>query len=153
MSTVPLQVVTPDRVVLDMDIEMVSLRGGGGELGILPRHTPLATTVKPGVIKVKLAEGEDFLSVSDGFIQVMPDRITLLVESAEIGSFLDLDRVNLAKDRAEKRLVEHSDEIAVERAKAALERANHRLEAAEAALKHGEVIKHKFEGKSKDDDQ
>lgn len=127
---------------------MLSLRGGGGELGILPRHTPLATTVKPGVIKVKLAEGEDFLSVSEGFLQVMPDRITLLVETAEIGSFLDLDRVRLAKERAEKRLAEHADDVQTERAKAALQRANHRTEAAELSVKHGEVIKHKLEGKS-----
>ncbi|PWI57981.1 ATP synthase F1 subunit epsilon [Sulfoacidibacillus thermotolerans] len=147
MSTVPLQVVTPDRVVLDMDIQMLSLRGGGGELGILPRHTPLATTVKPGVIKVKLAEGEDFLAVSEGFLQVMPDRITLLVESAEVGSFIDMDRVSLAKERAEKRLAEHADDVQTERAKAALQRANYRTEAHELSLKHGEVIKHRIEGK------
>ena len=141
MSTVLLEVVTPERVVLSHEVNMVSLRGGGGEIGILPRHIPLATTVKPGVIKVKIPEGEDYIAVSDGFLQVKPEKVTLLVDTAEIGSQVDIDRATRAKERAEKRLSDKSENVDATRAEAALRRAVHRLEAAEQSHKSGQPLK------------
>ena len=140
MSTVLLEVVTPERLVLAHDVNMVSLRGGAGELGILPRHMPLVTTVKAGVIKVKLAEGEDFIAVTEGFLQVRPDKITLLVDSAEIGSNVDIERATRARERAEKRLSEKPESFDALRAEAALRRALHRLEAAELSEKSGQLL-------------
>lgn len=140
MSTVLLEVVTPERIVVTHEVNMVSLRGGSGELGILPRHMPLATTVKPGVVKVKIGEGEDFISVSEGFLQVLPDRITLLVDTAEIGSQVDIERANRAKERAEKRLSDKTDGVDVMRAQTALHRALYRIEAAELSHKSGQLL-------------
>lgn len=140
MSTVLLEVVTPERIVVTHEVNMVSLRGGSGELGILPRHIPLATTVKPGVIKVKIGEGEDFISVSEGFLQVLPNRITLLVDTAEIGSQIDIERANRAKERAEKHLSDKTDGVDVMRAETALHRALYRLEAAELSHKSGQLL-------------
>jgi len=140
VSTVLLEVVTPERIVVTHEVNMVSLRGGSGELGILPRHIPLATTVKPGVIKVKIGEGEDFISVSEGFLQVLPNRITLLVDTAEIGSQIDIERANRAKERAEKHLSDKTDGVDVMRAETALHRALYRLEAAELSHKSGQLL-------------
>ncbi len=142
--TVPFEVVTPDRVVLTIDVDMVSLRGGGGEIGILPRHIPLSTTVRPGVVKVKLPEGEDYVAVTSGFLQVVPDKITLLVETAEVGSLIDIDRAMRARERAEKRIAEHANEADLLRAEAALQRALNRLEAAELSARYGDLIKHRI---------
>lgn len=142
--TVPFEVVTPDRIVLTVDVNMVSLRGGGGELGILPRHAPLSATVRPGIVKVQLPEGEDFVAVTSGFLQVVPYRITLLVETAEVGSLVDIERANRAKERAQKRISEHGNEEDILRAEAALQRALHRLEAAELSGRYGDLIKQRM---------
>ncbi|MCF8567161.1 F0F1 ATP synthase subunit epsilon [Alicyclobacillus tolerans] len=146
MSTTLFEVVTPEHIVLSHQVNMVSLRGGGGELGILPRHTALATTVKAGVIKVKLPEGEDYVAVSDGFLQVLPDRITMLVDTAEFGGAVDIERAQQAKERAEKRLGERSDTVDTVRAEAALARALRRLQAAELSTKAGNTLERVLSG-------
>lgn len=139
--TVPFEVVTPDRVVLETEVEMVSLRGGGGELGILPRHTPLSATVKPGLIKIKFPEGEDYMVVASGFIQVLPTRITLLVDTAETAAQIEVERAERARDRAERRLADNAPDLDAARANAARQRALHRLEAVELSTRNGEVLK------------
>lgn len=143
MSTVLLEVVTPERVVLSREVDMVSLFSGGGELGILPRHSPLASTVKPGVIRVKLGDGEDYVAVSGGFVEVLPARVTILADTAETSETLDVDRAQRAKTRAESRLNQRSEDIDVLRAQAALERALRRLEVAERSQKSGSMLMQK----------
>lgn len=143
MSTVLLEVVTPERVVLSREVDMVSLFSGGGELGILPRHSPLASTVKPGVIRVKLGDGEDYVVVSGGFVEVLPARVTILADTAETSETLDVDRAQRAKTRAESRLNQRSEDIDVLRAQAALERALRRLEVAERSQKSGTMLMQK----------
>lgn len=142
--TVLFEVVTPDRVVLSTDVDMVSLRGGGGELGILPRHTPLCTTVNTGIVRVRLGEGHDFIAVTSGFLQVVPDRITLLTNTAELGSFIDVERAERAKERAEKRLSDSHDAWEAKRAEAALRRALTRMEAAELSARYGDLLKNRL---------
>ena len=138
MSTVPLEVVTPDKLLLSREVSMVTLRGGYGELGILPRHTALATTVKPGLVKVKLPDGsEDFIPVTGGFLEVLPTHITLLADAAELPEEIDVERARTAKERAEQRLAKPSEGIDVVRAEAALKRALSRLEAVELSGKNG----------------
>ena len=143
MSTVLLEVVTPERVVLSREVDMVSLFSGGGELGILPRHSPLASTVKPGIIRVKLGDGEDYVAVSGGFVEVLPARVTILADTAETSETLDVDRAQRAKTRAESRLNQRSEDIDVLRAQAALERALRRLEVAERSQKSGSMLMQK----------
>ncbi len=140
MSEVLLEVVTPDHIVVSRPVMYISLRGGGGDLGILPRHTPLATTVPAGIVRVRVAAGEDYIVVTDGFLHVMPDRVTLLVKAAEIGALVDTDRADQARRRAEQRLAERTATIDVARAEAALARARLRLEAAELSGRAGGVL-------------
>ena len=128
-------------MVLARDVEMVSLRGGGGELGILPRHMALATSVKPGLIKLKLPEGEVFIPVSGGFLEVLPTRITLLADTAELPQEIDADRAEKAKSRAEQRLSGRVDGLDVARAEAALARAQARLLAVERAGEAGNPLR------------
>lgn len=130
MSTVLLEVVSPDRVVFSQQVSFVVVRSGGGELGILPRHAPLAGTVKPGVVMARTPEREEFIAVTDGFLHVMPDRVTILVNAAELGSQVDVERAARARERAEKRLADKRDDVDVVRAELALARALNRLQAA-----------------------
>ncbi len=141
MSTVPFEVVTPDRLVLSCEVSMVTLQSGYGELGILPRHTPLATTVKPGLVKLKLPDGtEDFIPVFGGFVEVLPTRITLLADIAELPTEIDVERARKAKERAEQRLGKSMDGIDVARAEIALNRALTRLVAVEMSNKNGNPL-------------
>ncbi len=137
MSTTLLEVVTPDRVVVSHEVNMVSILTGGGELGILPRHAELAATVKPGIMRVKMPEGEDYIVVTGGFLEIRPDRVTVLAETAEIGSRIDPDRAEAARRRAEQRLAERRADLNVRRAEFALQRAILRLEAAELSKQVG----------------
>lgn len=140
MSTVPFEVVTPDKFVLSTEVNMVSVRGGDGELGILPRHMALATTVKPGIVRVKLPAGEDYIAVTGGFLEVLPTRITILAETAETARDIDAARARAAKERAENRLNQRSEDIDVLRAEAALERATRRLEVIEMSARGGNIF-------------
>jgi len=140
VSSVLLDVVTPNRVVLSQEVNMVILRGGGGELGILPRHTPLATTVKPGIVKVRVPEGEDYIFVSGGFLEVLPHQITLLADTAELGGWIDVERAAQAKERAEARIAQPPADFDEERNNIALYRATKRLETAELSEKNGYIL-------------
>ncbi|MCL6632598.1 MAG: F0F1 ATP synthase subunit epsilon [Alicyclobacillus herbarius] len=140
MSTVLFELVTPERQLLSQEVSMVSLRGGDGELGILPRHAPLATTVKPGIVKVKLPTGEDFIHVTGGFLEVLPNRITLLADAAEVGGYIDVDRAQRAKEEAEERLARAATAEERADAEAALRRASLRLETAEKSAQAGHLL-------------
>ncbi|MCL6627800.1 ATP synthase F1 subunit epsilon [Alicyclobacillus shizuokensis] len=140
MSTVLLEVVTPERQLLSREVSMVSLRGGDGELGILPRHAPLATTVKPGIVKVKLVDGEDFIHVTGGFLEVLPTRITLLADAAELGGYIDVERAVRAQEQAEERLAKVSTPEERAEAEAALRRARLRQETAEKSAQAGHLL-------------
>jgi F-type H+-transporting ATPase subunit epsilon len=140
LSTVLVEVVTPERIVLSTQVNQVNIRTGGGELGILPRHAPLAATVKPGVVKVKLPEGDDYIHVTGGFLEILPDRITILADVAEVASQIDADRATQAKERAEKRLSGRPEELDTSRAEAALIRAVTRLEVVELSNRAGHVL-------------
>lgn len=142
MLTVPIQIVTPESIVLEQDIRMVTFQGGYGELGVLPRHTPLATAVKPCLVKVKLEDGrEDIVPVSGGFVEVLPDQITLLADTAELPDDIDVHRAEEARDRADRRLAQTTDDVDVDRAKAALARALLRLEAVDMHQQMGGFLK------------
>lgn len=140
MSTTLLEVVTPDRLVLSHPVNMVSVLTGGGELGILPRHTPLAATVKPGIVRVKLPEGQDYILVTGGFLEIRPDRVTILATSAELGSKIDPNRAEAARRRAEQRLNEKKADLNLRRAEFALQRAVLRLEASELSKQTGAIF-------------
>ena len=106
---------------------MVELNTADGQLGIYPQHIPLMVAVAPGVLKIHEAEGVRKAALLSGFIQVMPEKVTILAEACEWPEDIDGVRANEARIRAERRLTEGSAEVDVARAEAALKRALVRL--------------------------
>ena len=131
MSAMHVQVVTPERVVVSRDAEMVIARALDGDIGILPRHIPLITVLAPGVVRIKGSGAETSIAVGGGFMEVSADSsVTILAETAELGTEIDIDRARQARDRALKRLAEQDKlHIDVQRSEVALKKALARLEA------------------------
>jgi F-type H+-transporting ATPase subunit epsilon len=125
-----LEVVTPEKIVVSEDARIVAAPGSLGEFGVLSGHTPFLTTLKTGIIRFTDADGkEHYVFVSGGFAEALPDKVTVLAESAERRRDINLERAKAALERAEKRLTEDRsrEDIDFVRAKAALERAMVRI--------------------------
>ncbi len=129
-----LEVVTPVKYVVSEDVEIVMAPGTLGEFGVLPGHTPFLTSLKTGRIFYKDSNGKErMLFVSGGFAEATPHRVTILAESAERRRDIDVNRARAALERAQKRLAEQKAEnINFERAKSALFRAIERIKIAES---------------------
>ena len=133
-QNIKLEVVTPEMAVVDEEAKIVVAPGNLGEFGVLPGHTTFLTTLKPGALRYTDAGGaERFVFVSGGFAEALPDKVTVLAESAERRRDIDLERAKAAMERAEKRLAAERKKESVDftRAKAALERALQRLKLAQ----------------------
>jgi len=130
-----LEVVTPEKYVISEDVEIVMAPGTLGEFGVLTGHTPFLTSLKPGKINFKDATGNDrMIFVSGGFAEALPDKVTILAESAERRKDIDINRARAALERAQKRLDEaKADNINFERAKIAMYRAIERIRIAETS--------------------
>ena len=129
-----LEVVTPKGVVVSKEVDIVTAPGYGGEFGVLANHAPFLSTIKVGVLTYKTGAQEETLMVSGGFCEVSNNKLTFLVESAERGTDIDVERAMRAKERAEKRLAEaqaQKENFDRTRAEAALQRAISRLKVAE----------------------
>lgn len=121
-----LDIVTPERIVHSSDIDMLIARTSAGDIGILPGHAPLVGDVIVWPVRLITDGVEQQISVSGGFIEVLPEKITLLANIAELPEEIDIDRAMRAKERAEARL-KKAEDIDVERAQLALARALMRL--------------------------
>lgn len=133
-ENIRLEVVTPEKNVVSEEAQIVAAPGTLGEFGVLIRHTPFLTTLKVGSIRYTDSDGKErYVFVSGGFAETLPDRVTILAESAERRHDIDLERAAAAKERAEERLAEDRtrDDIDFIRAKAALERAVQRIKLVE----------------------
>jgi F-type H+-transporting ATPase subunit epsilon len=130
MATTRLDIVTAERVVFSEDVDMVIAPGIEGQLGILPHHAPLMTTLVPGELLVKKGGQELPLAITGGFIEVRPDRIIILADAAERVEEIDVARAEEAKRRAEERLKVRAPDVDLARAEAALRRSLVRLEVA-----------------------
>ena len=133
-DNIRLEVVTPEKSVVDEDVQIVVAPGILGEFGVLSGHTPFMTTLKLGTIRYTDQDGvERCVFVSGGFAEALPNKVTVLAESAERRCDIDLERAKSALERAEKRLKEDAKQQDMDytRAKVALERAMHRLKLAE----------------------
>ncbi len=131
-ETIRLEVVTPRGAVLSEDVDIVTAPGYGGEFGVLANHAPFLSTIKIGVLTYKKGHDSSQIMISGGFCKVSDNKITFLVESAESGREIDVDRALRAKERAEKRLAaarSQQEKINQARAEAALQRAMARLKA------------------------
>ncbi|WP_217593067.1 F0F1 ATP synthase subunit epsilon [Cohnella sp. GbtcB17] len=127
MSTLRLEIVTPERTVYDKDVNMVVARGVDGDLGIMPHHIPLVTPLKIAPIKAKIGNNDEYIAVHGGFMEVRKDKVVILAESAELGSDIDVHRAQQAKERAQDRLNHKQTEVDHKRAEAALQRALTRI--------------------------
>jgi F-type H+-transporting ATPase subunit epsilon len=129
--TIRCEIVSQDRMVFQGDVDIVVLPGAAGEMGILPRHAPLLTTLKYGVIKVRHGGKEEIFTVAGGVAEVQPDIVTVLADAAENVEEIDVARAEAAKRRAEEALtkgvqMDPDTYLAIE---AALRRSNLRLDA------------------------
>lgn len=127
---IELQVVTPERHVLSEDVDSLEMPGKDGYMGVLPGHAPLITELAVGEVTYKQNSGEQHLAVAWGFAEVLPDKVTILAETAERPSEIDVERARKAKDRAEKRLTSGDTNVDVERSLDSLHRAETRLDVA-----------------------
>jgi len=131
-EAIELIVVSPERQLLRETAVEVTIPGLDGELGILPGHAPLITELGIGELSYRLATSSQpvYLAVLRGFAEVLPDRVTLLAETAERAEEIDVNRAEQAKARAEKRLASNDTNVDWDRATVALERAVIRIQVA-----------------------
>ena len=133
MSTIKLELVTPDGgKVFTHEIEMLIVRSTAGELGILPKHANLLTELLPHAMRVKADGTETLVAIGGGFMEVTPNQITILADSAELAEGIDVERAKSSYKRAEDRIATYKNspkdsEIDIKRAEAALARAKARL--------------------------
>lgn len=137
-KTVRLDIVTPEKIALSEDVTMVIARASDGDLGIMPGHAPLIAGLDIWPVRVMRESGEFQISVSGGFIEVQPDKITILAATAELPEQIDPKRAQAAKERAEDRLKGRSGDFDLNRAELALRRAIMRLRVAEHGGKYRE---------------
>jgi len=126
-----LEIVTAERVVFADNVDVVIAPGISGELGILPHHAPLMTTLVPGEL-IARKNGEEYnMAISGGFIEVRPDRVIILADAAERAEEIDIARAEAAKKRAQEQLVRSASAVEAAAAEAALRRALARIEVAD----------------------
>jgi F-type H+-transporting ATPase subunit epsilon len=131
MSSLRIDIVTAERVVYSEDVDIVIAPGMAGQLGILPHHAPLMTTLSAGELVVRKGGEEESLAISGGFIEVRPDRVIVLADTAERAEEIDVARAESARKRAQERVEKHAPEMDTARAEASLRRAMARLSVAE----------------------
>ncbi len=129
--TIKVDVVTAERLVFSDDVDIVIAPGIEGEMGILPHHTQLMTVLQPGELRIRKGTQEFSLVVTGGFLEIKPERITVLADAAERAEEIDIARAEAARKRAEDRLAKHTSEVDLARAEAALRRSLLRIRVAE----------------------
>jgi F-type H+-transporting ATPase subunit epsilon len=105
-------IVTPERIVFEETVRQVTVPTTEGEITILPDHIPLVSVLKAGVVELKRLDGEtEIMAVSGGFLEVLPDKVVILADTAEMAHELDESRIEAAKKRAEDRKQENADDV------------------------------------------
>ena len=126
-----LRIITPDRVFYENEVIMAELTTTEGEIGILKRHIPLTAVIAPGVLYIKESEEEiKVAALISGFLEILPDQVTILAEVVEWPQEIDVNRAEEARLRAERRLSERPLGTDLNRAALALKRSVARIEAA-----------------------
>jgi len=136
-NLIRLEIVTPDRNLLSEDVEYVGAPGVSGEFGVLHNHTPFLTALSIGSLFYKKEGRKYFVFVSGGFTEVTPTKVSILAEVAEKADEISIERARKAKERAEQRLQQEKEQIDYARAKAAMARAMHRLRCRDDAVGAG----------------
>lgn len=128
-KTIKLEVVTPERIVFNDEAESIVVPGSEGYLGIMANHAPIITSLKIGVVQIIKGNQETKLALSGGFLEVNNNKATILADTAERDEEIDVQRAKGAKERAEQRILEKQADTDIRRAEVALQRAMARLKA------------------------
>lgn len=135
---IQLNVVSPDRSLVDEQVDEVEIPGSAGYFGVLPGHTPLLARLGCGDLWYRRGQEVKHLAITFGFVEVQPDRVTVLARIAERAEDIDLSRAEAAKKRAEERLVHPTIDIDAERARIALLKSLTRIQVASRAHAHAD---------------
>jgi F-type H+-transporting ATPase subunit epsilon len=128
---IDLQVVTPDRRIVQEEVDEVEIPGSEGYFGVLPGHTPMLASLGVGELWYRKGQEKTYLSIASGFAEVLPDRVTILARLAERAEEIDIERAEAARVRAEQRVsAPPQPDVDYERARAALTKAMTRLQVA-----------------------
>jgi F-type H+-transporting ATPase subunit epsilon len=128
-----LEVVTPDRALVTEQVDEVQLPGSEGYFGVLPGHTPLLATLQVGELWYRIGSEKHYLAIAFGFVEVRPDRVTVLAQIAERPQDIDVARAEEAKRRAQERVARPQPGMDFERARVALMKSLVRLQVASRA--------------------
>jgi F-type H+-transporting ATPase subunit epsilon len=114
MATLKLEIVTPERKIYSEDVDMVTLPGSEGELGVYPKHVPLLTTLKPGELRVMQNGRETALAIGEGFVEIKADSVSVLTDMALEAEKIDISAAEVAVERAKAAMKEDhtSEEVA-----------------------------------------
>ncbi|KOO49706.1 F0F1 ATP synthase subunit epsilon [Viridibacillus sp. FSL E2-0187] len=134
MKTIKVNIVTPDGPVYDSEVNMVIAKTVTGEMGILPGHIPTVAPLVVGAVRLDSDKQTELVAVSGGFVEIRPDKVTILTPSAETASSIDLARAKEALNRAEQRLQSKQSGIDFKRAELALKRAMNRINVKEGNI-------------------
>ena len=128
-TSLELRIVTPERLIVSEQVDEVEIPGSEGYFGVLPGHTPLLADLAVGELWYRKGQEKTYLSIAHGFVEVLPDRVTVLARIAEKAEEIDVARAEEAKKRAEARLQDAKD-VDYDRARAALQKSLSRLQVA-----------------------
>ena len=127
MKTLIVNIVTPDGPVYDSEVDMIIANTASGEIGILPGHIPMVAPLRIGAVKLKKDGKSQYVAVSGGFVEVRPEKVTILAQSAEVADTIDVARAKEAMKRAEALIQNKQDTTDFVRAELALKRAMNRI--------------------------
>ncbi len=139
MAPMKLEIITAERRVYSDDVDLLVAPGVEGELGILPHHAPLLTALKPGELRIRKGGQDEYFAVAGGFMEVIANRVTVLADAAEHPDEIDLERAQAAMRRAEERVAQRTTDVDLERALASLRRAQIRVGVARRRRRGGAV--------------
>jgi F-type H+-transporting ATPase subunit epsilon len=133
-----LEIVTPERLAYSDEVDAVVLPGAEGEMGVLPHHAPLVSTLGVGELRIRKGGVEESFAIVGGFVQVRPDRVVVMAETADMASEIDLEKAQEARREAERALESGYHEAAdLSAARAALQQALLRIRVAERRHREG----------------
>ena len=136
--TILLEIVTPERLAYSDEVDSVVLPGSEGEMGVLPHHAPLVSTLGVGELRIRKGGAEESFAIVGGFVQVRPDRVVVMAETADMASEIDLEKAQEARREAERALESGYHEAAdLAAARAALQQALLRIRVAERRHREG----------------
>lgn len=137
MALLKVDVVSTERSIFSGEARFVEVPGSAGELGVLPGHTPLLTSIRPGTVRIEAGDGaETFLYIAGGFVEIQPDRVTILADTAMRAESLDEARAERAREAAAAQLEDQHSDIDYAKAQAELAEAVAQLQAIRRLKKH-----------------